>query len=231
MRATSMPLGGAGRLCSLALAALLQGCPGESGDDVGVPISVACLGTQTQIPPLAPGPQNGGTSLQRHAINVSLTFPLFATAPPGDTTRLFVVEKGGVIKVVDLGSETLIGTFLDISNLVSTGFEQGLLGLAFDPEYTMNGRFYVSYTDRNGDSVIARYLRDPMNEDRALPAAHRNILTVQQPFANHNGGMIAFGLDDFLYIGLGDGGDANDPGNRAQNPTQLLGGAIVGSGV
>lgn len=165
--------------------------------------------------------------LRLEQVNASpLTFPLFVTAPPGDTLRLFVVEKGGKIKILDRNTGALIATFLDISNLVSTGSEQGLLGLAFDPLYNSNRRFYVSYTDRNGvgNSVIARYLRDLNNPNLALGVADRILLTVTQPFTNHNGGMIAFGpAENVLYIGFGDGGDANDPGNRAQDTSVLLG--------
>jgi len=223
MRATSMPLGGAGRLCSLALAALLAGCPGENGDGDTMAFVPACPGTQTQIPPPAPAPGAPPIALRLEPVNTSLTFPLFATAPSGDMQRLFVVEKGGAIKILNRNTGALIETFLDIGGLVSSGDEQGLLGLAFDPQYAANRRFYISYTNTSGDSVIARYLRDPMNPDRALSAAERIILTVPQPFANHNGGMIAFGPDDLLYIGVGDGGSANDPGNRAQNAAELLG--------
>jgi glucose/arabinose dehydrogenase len=139
--------------------------------------------------------------------------------------RLFVVEKVGTIKIICRGDYTISGTFLDISNLVSTGGEQGLLGLAFDPQFNVNRRFYVSYTDRSGigNSVIARYLADPSNPNVALAAVDQIILTLAQPFANHNGGMIAFGPDSFLYIGFGDGGSGGDPGNRAQNVNDLLG--------
>ena len=166
----------------------------------------------------------GALRLERIDATLGLSFPIFLTAPPGDTARLFVVEKDGKIKVVNKATNLLIGTFLDISSLVSTGGEQGLLGLAFDPQYATNGRFYVSYTDKTGigNSVIARYLVSS-NSNVAVSTADRIILTVTQPFANHNGGMIAFGLDGMLYIGFGDGGDAGDPGNRAQNPNELLG--------
>jgi glucose/arabinose dehydrogenase len=150
------------------------------------------------------------------------SFPVFLTTPPGDSSRLFVVEKGGLIKIVGKSSNSLIGTFLDIRRLVSTGSEQGLLGLAFDPQYLTNGRFYVSYTDTGGNSVIARYLVSS-NPNVAVSSADRLILTVSQPFANHNGGMVAFGPDGLLYIGLGDGGSGGDPGNRAQNQNELLG--------
>ena len=160
--------------------------------------------------------------LERIDAALSLGFPIFLTAPPGDTARLFVVEKGGTIKVVNRLGSSLIGTFLDVSSLVSTGGEQGLLGLAFDPRYASNGRFYISYTDVNGNSVIARYLVSS-NPDVAVSTADLIILTLAQPFANHNGGMIAFGPDNFLYIGFGDGGSGGDPAGHAQNPADLLG--------
>jgi glucose/arabinose dehydrogenase len=138
--------------------------------------------------------------------------------------RLFVVEKDGVIKIICRADNTLLGTFLDISGLVSKGGEQGLLGLAFDPQYAVNGRFYVSYTDLNGDSVIARYLADVNNLNVAIGVVNQIVITLAQPFTNHNGGMIAFGPTDILlYIGFGDGGSGGDPGNRAQNINDLLG--------
>lgn len=152
-----------------------------------------------------------------------LSSPLFLIAPPGDTARLFVVEKGGLIKILNRTTNALIGTFLDLTALVSTGGEQGLLGLAFDPQYAANRRFYVSYTDASGTSVIARYLADPNNPDVALAIPDRIILTVAQPFENHNGGMIAFGPDNFLYLTFGDGGSGGDPMNFSQNRGQLLG--------
>lgn len=165
--------------------------------------------------------------LEQINVGFNLDFPLFLTVTPlpGDT-RLFVVEKGGKIKIVDRATKTPIGTFLDISHLLTDplGDEQGLLGLAFDPLYAINKRFYVSYTDRNGigNSVIARYLvsGDP---NVAIATADQIIITVVQPSTNHNGGMIAFGPDNFLYIGLGDGGGSGDPDNRAQNKNDLLG--------
>jgi glucose/arabinose dehydrogenase len=186
-----------------------------------------CGATTTVAPPAAPAPgaPAAGLSLKRTQINTgfALAFPLFLTAPPGDTARLFVLEKGGKIQIVDRAASGLIGTFLDITPLVSTGGEQGLLGLAFDPDYANNSRFYVSYTDVSGNSVIARYLRDPNNANLALPAADRVILTLTQPFSNHNGGQIAFGPDGYLYVGFGDGGSGGDPGNRAQNLGERLG--------
>jgi glucose/arabinose dehydrogenase len=151
------------------------------------------------------------------------SFPVLLTAPPGDTTRLFVVEKTGRIKIVNKSTNALVGTFLDISGIVSTGSEQGLLGLAFDPLYATNRRFYVSYTDVSGDSVIARYLVSTGNANVAVGTVDRVILTLPQPDTNHNGGMIVFGPDQKLYIGFGDGGGAGDPNGHAQNPADLLG--------
>ena len=129
-----------------------------------------------------------------------------------------------MIKIVNRNTNALIGTFLDISNLLPNplGSEQGLLGLAFDPLYGINGRFYVSYTDSGGSTVVARYLVSS-NPNVAVSTADRIIITAAQPFANHNGGMIAFGPDGFLYIGRGDGGSGGDPGNRAQNAAEVLG--------
>jgi glucose/arabinose dehydrogenase len=149
-----------------------------------------------------------------------LDFPVFATSPPGDD-RLFVVEKPGYIRIVR--NDTLEpGVFLDVHTLVSSGSEQGLLGLAFDPDYASNGLFYVYYTDTGGDSHVVEYSvsADP---DVADAGSARNILTVSQPFSNHNGGMIMFDPDGYLLIGLGDGGSGGDPYETGQNNTDLLG--------
>lgn len=228
MRLKHALLNGVKGFWPLALAMLLAGCPGGNGGTPHTAFAAACPAAQAQTmlpsPPLGPTPP--GIALARQQINAgfALNSPLFVTAPPGDTSRLFVVERAGVIKVVNRATNAPIGTFLDISGLVLSGGEQGLLGMAFDPDYATNGRFYVSYTARpSGDSVIARYLVSS-NPDVATSTADRIILTTVQPFANHNGGMIAFGpVDRYLYAGLGDGGSGNDPENRAQNTGQLLG--------
>jgi glucose/arabinose dehydrogenase len=172
----------------------------------------------------APGAPPAGILLARQPVISGLSSPVFMTAPSGDTSRLFVVEQAGTIKVINRATNAIIGTFLDISGLVLCCGERGLLGMAFDPNYATNGRFYVSYTAQpDGASVIARYVVSS-NPDVAMSTADRIILTTAQPFPNHNGGMIAFGpADGFLYIALGDGGSGNDPGNRAQNAGELLG--------
>ncbi|MDH3308147.1 MAG: PQQ-dependent sugar dehydrogenase [Acidimicrobiia bacterium] len=152
---------------------------------------------------------------------LGLERPIFLDAPAGDT-RLFVAEKRGTIRVIKNGS-LLAQPFLSLS--VSGGGEQGLLGMAFHPAFASNGRFFVSFTNGTGDSVIAEYFADPA-ADTANPAAVRTILTVDQPAGNHNGGMIAFGPDGYLYIGFGDGGGSNDTYGNGQNINTLLGSMV-----
>jgi glucose/arabinose dehydrogenase len=149
-----------------------------------------------------------------------LSFPLDLTAPPGDS-RLFIAEKGGAIRIVKNGS--LLSTpFLNISSLVSNGSEQGLLGIAFHPQYASNGFFFVDYTDRAGNTQVARYAVSS-NPDSADPNSATPIISVGQPYSNHNGGGLAFGPDGYLYIALGDGGSGGDPQGHGQDRTDLLG--------
>lgn len=137
--------------------------------------------------------------------------------------RLFVVEKGGKIKIIQANGTVNSTPFLDISGLVSNGGEQGLLGLAFHPDYANNGYFYVNYTDTNGDTQIARFSVDSTNADIADSSSELPILDYAQPASNHNGGNLAFGPDGYLYISSGDGGGSGDPNNRAQDLEYLLG--------
>jgi len=182
-----------GMLCLLALA----GCRNDSG----------------------PGPGTAAVRLQEVASG--LDFPLFLTAPPGDNARLFVVEKTGRIRIVRNGI-VLPVPFLDLSAKVSNGSEQGLLGLAFHPDYATNGRFVVNYTNTGGDTRIAVFHVSSI-PDVADPASEQVILSVDQPYSNHNGGMVAFGPDGKLYIGMGDGGSGGDPQGNGQNRGVLLG--------
>lgn len=151
--------------------------------------------------------------------------PMSVTQAPGDQSRLFVVEQSGKVIVVKSG-RVQAKPFLDISRLASCCGERGLLGLAFAPDYNSSHRFYVSYTDVKGDTRIAEYRRSNATSDLADGAHARIVLMQDQPQSNHNGGQITFGPDGKLYIGLGDGGSANDPhgslGN-GQNLTTLLG--------
>ncbi len=150
-----------------------------------------------------------------------LSSPVFLTAPSGDLDRLFVVERPGRIRIVRNDAvETT--PYLDVSASISAGGERGLLGLAFHLDYAQNGRFFVNFTDAAGDTQIVRYTVSG-NPDVADPASAETILSVAQPFPNHNGGMIAFGADGLLYIGMGDGGNGGDPLGHGQNPATLLG--------
>ena len=151
----------------------------------------------------------------------SLRRPVGVANAGDGSGRLFVVEQAGRILIHD-GTAVLPSPFLDVSALVSCCGEQGLLGLAFHPHFVANGFFYVDYTNTAGDTVIARYQvsADPNVAD---PSSAQILLTIPQPFSNHNGGQLAFGPDGFLYVGMGDGGGGGDPGNRAQNLGELLG--------
>jgi glucose/arabinose dehydrogenase len=146
--------------------------------------------------------------------------PVFLTSPPGDD-RLFIVEQVGRIRIL-AGGALREGAFLDLSELVSCCGERGLLGLAFHPQYAENGRFFIDYTDVSGDTVIAEYAASS-DPDVAEPDAVRTLLVIDQPFPNHNGGMLAFGPDGLLYVGMGDGGGAGDPRDQAQDPSSKLG--------
>lgn len=136
--------------------------------------------------------------------------------------RLFLVRQQGTIQILR-GTQVLPAAFLDIRPRLSTGGERGLLGLAFPPDYARKRYFYINYTNTAGTSIISRFRLSASDPDRADPASEQVLLSINQPFANHNGGQIQFGPDGFLYIGMGDGGSANDPQNHGQNPRSLLG--------
>ena len=137
--------------------------------------------------------------------------------------RLFVVEQGGVIKVVNADGSINPTPFLDISGDISSGGERGLLGLAFHPDYANNGYFYVYFTQPDGDTQVSRFSVEAGDPNVADPTSELFLLDMSQPFSNHNGGCIAFGPDGYLYIATGDGGSAGDPNNLAQNTEVLLG--------
>ena len=164
----------------------------------------------------------GAQTLRTELVASGFTRPILVTAPPGDTNRLFVVEQNSArIKIIKNGV-TLSTPFLDLGSKAGANGERGLLGLAFHPDYSNNGRFFVNFTNNNGDTRVNEYAvsADP---DVALKAKVATIQSIAQPFSNHNGGCIAFGGDDKLYIGTGDGGSSNDPGNRAQDLGDRLG--------
>jgi glucose/arabinose dehydrogenase len=186
-----------GRLAAFGIIAGFPGCSQREGD---MPLVEGALAVQ----PVVTGLQN----------------PLYLTAPAGDD-RLFVVEQPGRIRVVRNGA-LLPTPYLDIGARISSGGERGLLGLAFHPSYATNGYFYVDYTDASGDTRIERY-RVSADPDVADPASASLVLAVDQPYANHNGGMLLFGRDGMLYVGMGDGGSGGDPNGNGQNPSVLLG--------
>jgi glucose/arabinose dehydrogenase len=147
--------------------------------------------------------------------------PTYLTAPRGDLRR-FVVERGGRIVIVK-GGRTLRQPFLDISDLVTTGGESGLLSMAFAPDYGSSGLFYVYYTDQQGFPTIAHYRRSQGNPDQADPGSRRTIMRVEHHRFNHKGGQIQFGPDGSLYAAFGDGGGGGDPDENAQNLGRILG--------
>ena len=187
---------------------------------LALPLPAAASPSAGSTAPDPPGAFTPGSLALTFTPIGTFTKPVLVTHAGDGSGRLFVVEQVGRIRVVR--SDGSIGTFLDIRSAVSRGGEQGLLGLAFHPGYASNGRFFVNYTNTAGDTIIREYgvSSDP---DRASGTPVRTILRIDQPYANHNGGHVAFGPDGLLYIGMGDGGSAGDPGNRAQNLESLLG--------
>ncbi len=185
------------------------------------------LSTSSYSGSLLPG------NLTRSNLNITVARPVAIRHAGDGTGRLFIVEQGGKIKIFN-GTSLLPTDFLDISAKVintTSSDERGLLGLDFDPNYTSNGYFYVYYSKKGttlndpteGDSIIERYTVSNGNANIADAASAQIIMRIAQPFTNHNGGDIHFGPDGYLYIGLGDGGSGNDPGNRAQDLSTLLG--------
>jgi glucose/arabinose dehydrogenase len=170
-----------------------------------------------------PGAAGGGRAqgqLHLRLVVSGLQEPTFVGAPRNEPGKLYVVEKPGRILVVQNG-RVRTKPFLDIRSLVgSNDSEQGLLSVAFHPSYPTNHRFFVDYTDRNGNTRVVEYRS---NGTAALPGSARQLLFVHQPYANHNGGQVQFGPDGKLYVGMGDGGSGGDPGNRAQNLNSRLG--------
>ncbi len=147
-----------------------------------------------------------------------LDSPVYVTYAPGEPNNLYVVEQPGVIRVA-VNGKLRSRAFLDIHRLVRSGGEQGLLSMAFHPRYRKNHRFYVNYTDLNGDTRVVEYQASRGVATRRL----RQVLFVDQPYANHNGGQVEFGPDGWLYVGMGDGGSAGDPEDNAQNLSSRLG--------
>jgi glucose/arabinose dehydrogenase len=153
----------------------------------------------------------------------NFTSPVFLTSPPNDTARLFIVEQAGRVRIVRHDT-TLARAFLDLRGRINTGGEEGLLSIAFHPQYAINGRCYVYFTDLSGDIRVVRYNVSPTDPDSADETTADTVLKVGHPGqSNHNGGQLQFGPDGMLFVGTGDGGGGGDPGNNGQNKHALLG--------
>ncbi len=180
---------------------------------------VACMDSQAK-PVDADAGGGAPGSMQLEQVGESFRSPVYLAAPVGDA-RLFVVEQAGRIRIMKNG-QTLSQPFLDISSRVSSGGERGLLSMAFHPDYRSNGYFFVNFTDTNGNTRVERF-RVSANPDIADSQSSKLIIGIDQPFGNHNGGLVMFGLDGYLYVGTGDGGSGGDPKRNGQNPRALLG--------
>ncbi len=202
---------------------------------IGVVVLAGCGdggGNTTTRPPATPGQAGrghgqpatgdgqGGVHLQTIG---DFDQPVYVTQPPGDPRDLFVVERTGRVEVVRDG-EPVSRPFLDLRDLItSSGDEQGLLSLAFAPDYPKSGLLYVDYTDTAGDTRVVEYRRSSSDSLVADPQSAREVLGVDQPYPNHNGGLVVFGPDQLLYVGLGDGGSEGDPNRTGQDLSTLLG--------
>ncbi len=224
------------RLLALALAFLaLTACGSpspETGDPPGAepaaipettPTEPAATAATTAVADDAPTGEaptetTAPAGLRLVEIVSGLDSPVHLAAAPGEPERLYVVEQAGRILVLE-GGELLPTAFLEIEDRVESGGEQGLLSVAFHPGYAANRLFYVNYTDERGDTRVAEYEAAPGAE----PAERRQLLLVEQPYENHNGGQLAFGPDGLLYVGTGDGGSGGDPEDRAQDLSSPLG--------
>jgi len=202
----------------VALAALTACGSDDSSADSSARPAATASSAETQARPAAASSRVKLVSVGR------FDAPVYVTAPPADTRRIFVVEQGGTIRVVRAG-QRVSRPFLDLRARVVSGGEQGLLSMAFAPDYARTRRFYVNYTDKSGTQSVVEFRRSKSSHDRALTRG-RLVLRYDDEEANHNGGLVTFGPDGLLYIGTGDGGGANDQhGTRgnAQNLGSLLG--------
>jgi glucose/arabinose dehydrogenase len=197
---------------ALALVVLATACSSGGSSDESAPTQPpATIATTTTAEP-------GPLRLKLRRIASGLESPLDVASAPGEPNRLYVVEQAGRIVTIADGKVSQ-RPFLDITSDVVSGGEQGLLSVAFHPDYADNHLFYVDYTDVNGDTRVLEFEA----RDGAQPVRKRQLLFVDQPYANHNGGQLAFGPDGRLYVGMGDGGSGGDPENRAQDLSERLG--------
>lgn len=197
------------RLSSRRLLAALTACAAGLAGLAGVGSAAAAPRTADARPPIPLTRVVGG-----------MADALYVTGAPGESSRLYVVRQSGTVRVVQRG-RLLSRPFLDLRGITRASGEQGLLGLAFHPDYAENRRVFVDYTDLVGDTWIAEYRAG--SDNRVDTSTARPLLRIEQPYANHNGGHLAFGPDGLLYIATGDGGSAGDPDRNGQDTSSLLG--------
>jgi glucose/arabinose dehydrogenase len=209
-------------LAVVLAAALVAACGSDSNADRADTNTNATASTNDDTGGSASSPAEGRAAAGRGVRLVKIgefDAPLYVTAPPGDTRRVFVVEQAGRIMVVQ-GGKILAQPFLDIRPKVTAGGEQGLLSMAFAPDYAQSGLFYVYYTEKSGTESIWEYHR--ASDTRANPNSARLVMRMADPEPNHNGGLMVFGADKLMYVGTGDGGGGNDQ-HGARGNAQSLG--------
>ena len=211
-------------LALLAALVVLAACGSDDGaaDTAPAPASAQAPATTSGSSTAAKASAADGVKL----VDVgSFDAPLHVAAPPGDKRRVFVVEQGGTVRVVRAGKR-LSRPFLDVRSKVISGGEQGLLSIAFAPDYAKTRRFYVNYTDKRGTQSVVEYRRSKSSSDRADASSARLVLRYDDEEANHNGGLLAFGPDKLMYIGTGDGGGGDDQHGARGNAQDL--GSLLG---
>src|SRR5687768_4385074 len=220
-----MPAHGRRCLAALTLASLVMTSCGPGAARTGSvgPSPAATASTGSPVTSARPSPpfDPNAVSIELEVVAAGLDSPLAVTHAGDGSGRIFVAEQGGAIRIVRDGAVTN-RPFLDITRRISSGGERGLLGLALHPQYPDDPRFFVNYTDKDGDTQIAAYRYDRANPDEAI-AEETRLLSIGQPYANHNGGALAFGPDGYLYIATGDGGSGGDPHGLGQALDAVLG--------
>jgi glucose/arabinose dehydrogenase len=207
------------RLLPVAAAALaVAGCSGDESAPVDTTPPPTTREQTTTAGGTTTEAARGAPRVRLVRVVRGLASPTHLAAAPGDGRRLYIVEQWGRIRILQ-GDRLLERPFLDIRPLVLSGGERGLLSVAFHPDYESNRLFYVNYTDLDGHTHVVEYRARPGRD----PARRRELLFVEQPYSNHNGGQLAFGPDGRLYVGMGDGGGGGDPEDRAQNLDDPLG--------
>ena len=199
----------------LAALLALAGCSGGGGATSGAAAPTTTEATTQATTSAEPA------RLALETVAKGFDQPLYVTAAPGEPNRLYVVEQTGRVRVLEDG-RIRDAPFLDLHGSVSCCGERGLLSLAFAPDYETSGKLYVNYTNTDGDTRVVEFTASG-NRTTVDPGTARELLAVEQPYSNHNGGLVLFGPDGRLYVGMGDGGSGGDPENRAQDLSQRLG--------